>query len=45
MDTTFWLENVKGNGSIILEWILEKQGEEVYTGSIWLTTGTGGGLF
>jgi hypothetical protein len=41
----FWLENLKGgghledlvvDGKIILEWILRKQGREVWIGFIWL---------
>jgi len=49
----FWLENLKGgghledlvvDGKIILEWILRKQGREVWIGFIWLKIGTSGGL-
>jgi hypothetical protein len=46
MSTKFWSEKLKGvidhpedqsvDGRIILEWILEKQGEKVWTGCIWL---------
>jgi hypothetical protein len=47
--TTIWLENLKGTdhledlgigGKIILEWITGKQGGKVWTGCIWLRTGT-----
>jgi hypothetical protein len=53
MHTIYWLENLKGrdhsedlgiDGKIILEWILGKQGGEVWTGFIWLRIGTSGGL-
>jgi hypothetical protein len=32
------------DGRIILEWILGKEGERVWTGCIWLRIGTDGGL-
>jgi hypothetical protein len=47
------LENLKGrdhseelgvNGEIILEWILEKHPENIWTGFIWLRIGTSGGM-
>jgi hypothetical protein len=53
MHTIILLENMKGRGpledlgvcgSIILEWILGKQGGNVWTGCIWLRIGTSGGL-
>jgi hypothetical protein len=48
MNTKFWSENLKGRdhsedlgvgGRIILEWILWKQGEKLWTGCIWLRIG------
>jgi hypothetical protein len=51
--TKFCPENMKGKDhsedlgvdwKIILEWILEKQGGNLWTGSIWLGTETRGGL-
>jgi hypothetical protein len=38
------LEDSGIDGSIILEWILEKLGEKLWTGFIWLRVGTSGGL-
>jgi hypothetical protein len=32
------------DGRIILKWILKKYDEKVWTGFIWLWTGTSGGL-
>jgi hypothetical protein len=52
MHTKFWSENLKGihhagvlrvDDRIILDWIVGKQDEKVWTGSIWLMTGIGGG--
>jgi len=37
-------ENLDVDGKIILEWTLRKQGRKVWTGCIWLRTGTSGGL-
>jgi hypothetical protein len=37
-------ENIGVDVRIILEWILGKQGEKVWTGYIWLRIGTNGGL-
>jgi hypothetical protein len=51
MHTKYWSENLKGrnplenlgiDGRILLEWILEKLGETVRTGFIWLRRGTCG---
>jgi hypothetical protein len=51
--TKFWVENLKGrdclkdigvDGSITLEWILEKYGGKLWTGFIWFRIGTSGGL-
>jgi hypothetical protein len=36
-------EDRRVDGEIILEWIFERQCEEVWTGCIWLKTGIGGG--
>jgi len=53
MHTEFWLETLKGrdhledigvDGTIILEWILEKYGAKVWTGYIWISVGTSAGL-
>jgi hypothetical protein len=53
MHKIFWLENMKGrdnsenlnvDGSLILEWILGKQGGKVGSECIWIRTGTSGGL-
>jgi len=53
MDRKFWTEHLKGrdhledlgaDGTIILEWILRKLGRKLWTGFIWLTIGTSGGL-
>jgi len=35
---------VYGDRTIILEWILERQDEKLWIGSIWLRLGTSGGL-
>jgi hypothetical protein len=49
MHAKFWLENLEGrdhseefgiDGKIILEWILRKLGGKVWSGFIWLRTGT-----
>jgi hypothetical protein len=54
MYTKFWSGNVKGrnhsddidvDGRIILEWILEKEVDELYTECIWLRIETSGGFF
>jgi hypothetical protein len=51
MHTIFWFEQLNGRdhteflgvgGSIILERILRKYGEKVWTGLIWLRVGTSG---
>jgi hypothetical protein len=51
--TKFWAENlkVKGyledpgvDGSIILEWILRKEGGNVWTRFIWVSMASSGGL-
>jgi hypothetical protein len=51
MREKFWSENLKGRGysedlgvDRILEWVLRKQGGKVWSGFIWLRTGTTGGL-
>jgi hypothetical protein len=53
MTTTFWLEsleirdyseNLGVDGSILLKWMLGKQGGIAWPGFIWLRIGTGGGL-
>jgi len=47
MHTKFWSENSQDtgpDGKIILEWILGKQGEKLWTGFIWLRIGTIGGV-
>jgi hypothetical protein len=53
MHTGFWWEGQKErdhyedldiSGSIILKWILERQDGVVWTGLIWLSIGTSGGL-
>jgi len=50
--TGFWWGNIREidnledpvvDGRIILRWIFRKWAVEVWTGSIWLRTGTGGG--
>jgi hypothetical protein len=38
------LEDVGVDGRIILKWIWEKYGENMWTGFIWLRRGTSGGL-
>jgi len=52
--TEFWWGNLRERGhlkdpgvygSIILKWIFRKWNVGVWTGSIWLRIGTGGGLF
>jgi hypothetical protein len=35
MHAEFWSENLGVDGMIILEWILEKLGGNVWTGSMW----------
>jgi hypothetical protein len=49
----FWLENLKGrnhsedhviDGRIILEWMLRKEDEKMWTGCMWLRVGNNGGL-
>jgi hypothetical protein len=51
MYTLFWLQNLKGrdhlevlgvDGKIILEWIVGKCGGKMWSGCIWLRTGTSG---
>jgi hypothetical protein len=37
-------EDQNVGGSTILKWILERQDEMVWTGSIWFRIGTSGGL-
>jgi hypothetical protein len=37
------LENPDVDGRIIIRWIFRKLGVELWTGSIWLRIGTGGG--
>jgi len=53
MHTLFWFENLKGRDylgdlgadvRIVLEWMLGEQGGKVWTGCIWLRTGTSSGL-
>jgi len=46
MLTKFWSEGLKRRDHYedLLEWILGKQGRKVWTGCIWLRTGTSGGL-
>jgi len=53
MHTLFWMDNMKGrdhsenldvDGKIILEWIIGKYGGKVWTGFIWLSMWTSGGL-
>jgi hypothetical protein len=53
MFTEFWSKNFKGRDCpkglslgerIPLKWILRRLGVEVWTGLIWLKTGTSGGL-
>jgi hypothetical protein len=48
---TFWLDNLKGrdhfgdlsiDGKIMLEWTLGKYDGRLWTGFIWLRTGTSG---
>jgi hypothetical protein len=48
----FWVKNTKERdhlgeldfeGKMILEWILARQSERVWTGFIWLRIGTSGG--
>jgi len=44
-----WSEELKGRdigigGRTILEWILGKYGGKLWTGFIWLGTGTSGGI-
>jgi len=52
MHRILWFENMKGrdcsehlgiDGKIILGWISGKHSEKVWTGCIWLRTGTNGG--
>jgi hypothetical protein len=53
MHIKFWSANLKGRdhlenlsidgGKIILVWILREKGGNVWSGSIWLRTGTSGG--
>jgi len=38
-----WLGDPGVDGRIILRWIFRKLVEDVWTGSSWLRTGTGGG--
>jgi hypothetical protein len=38
------MEDTGVDKRIILKWILGKQSEAVWTGFIWVMTGTGGGL-
>jgi hypothetical protein len=38
------LEDLCIDGRILLEWILRKLGRKLWTGFIWLTIGTSGGL-
>jgi hypothetical protein len=38
------VEDLGVDGKILLEWILEKYGEKVWTGFMWLRIGTSGGL-
>jgi hypothetical protein len=53
MHTVFWLYNLKErdhledtvvDGKIILEWLVGKYGEKVWTGCFWLKIGTSGEL-
>jgi hypothetical protein len=53
MRSKLWSENFEerdgsedsgGDERIILEWILGKQGGKVWTGCIWLSIGTSGGI-
>jgi len=52
MNIKFLLGNLNGrdqsedlgiHGRIILEWVLVKHGDELWTGCIWLRIGTSGG--
>jgi hypothetical protein len=38
------MEDIGVDERIILQWMLERWGGEVWTGCIWLTVGTNGGL-
>jgi len=53
MHIIFWLENLREgehleglsvDGKIILQWILGKEGVNVWTGCIWIRIGTSGRL-
>jgi hypothetical protein len=53
MRTIFWLKNLKRRDHLedlgadektILQWMLGKQNGKLWTGRIWLRTGTSGGL-
>jgi hypothetical protein len=37
-------EDVSVDGKVILDWILEKSGGNLWTGCVWVTTGTSGWL-
>jgi hypothetical protein len=54
MHTKFWseylkerdhLEDIGVDGRIILKWVLEKRCVMMWTGFIWLSVGSNGGLF
>jgi len=44
MHTKFWSKNLDDNGSITLEWILQKYGVKMWAGFVWLGTGSSGEL-
>jgi len=39
------LEGLGVDGRILLKWILKKSDRETWTGLMWFSVGTGGGLF